>query len=323
VNNMKTLHCEASSRAVRYLITPGVALLAATAVLGPVKVAPDETTHLSAATSPLRDEDGDGLVFHQELILETWNSAADTDSDGFGDAEELARNTSPLLAEVHPTNNLLDVGITARGEPGGLHALIAVYVPDSRFDALDVKVGILAGRRLLFLRSSIVMASSNIDFVPGADPSSSVALLDFRFPRSWVDATGHLTMFTTVSHVGSSDNEAAAAMDLFNIAGIVVLAMPDPHYIPPQGITGGSPHPNPGTVYKPLTILDGEPPAGWAMGEVCFQYSSTVMVSGAVAVHEISSAECQGGWEGACPPTCSSSVGSTYTTVDPAVLVGG
>lgn len=318
---MTTLEPKGSRRTVAYLVTPAVAVLAAAALLDPFGGGAGVPSSLSASSSSQQDQDADGLVFRQERILETISTAPDSDLDGFGDAEELARKTSPRNAQAFPLGNGIDAGITARGERDGLHALIAVYVPDSNYQALDVRVGVLTGRRMVFLRPSVLLTQSSLEFVPGAAANSTVALLDLRFPRSWVDATGHLTMFATVAHSGSGSNVAAAAMDLFNLGGIVVLAMPDPNYVPPQGVGGTTVAT--GTLYKPLTLVNDEPPMGWTMGEVCFQNAQVVMISGAVVMHEISSAECQGGWEGACPPDCSSSVGSTFTTVDPVILVGG
>lgn len=318
---MKKTKSDASHHAVAYLVSPAIALLVTAALLDPFGLSPAAPSGLSAMSSNPRDEDGDGLLLKQERILETIPSAADSDLDGFGDAEELARKTSPVNALVHPQGDAIGLGMTARGERDGLHALVAVYVPDSNYRGLDVKIGTLIGIRPRLLRQSYLDTHTTLEFVGGAGQGSTVALLDIRFPRSWVDATGHLTLFATVSLEGTGRNEAAGSMDLFNVGGVIVLAMPDPSYVPPQG-SAGSPQ-GPTTLYKPLTISNGEPPSGWTLGEVCSQTSQAVMVGGAVVVHEVSSAECQGGWEGTCPPDCSSSVGSTFMTVDPVILVGG
>jgi hypothetical protein len=320
---MKTPTSAVSRRTFSLLVAPGIVLVAAASLLGSFDVASHGGARISASTSRVDDEDRDGLVYGQELILGTMASVADSDLDGFSDAEELARGTSPLLGIFYPTAQTVHAGITARGEPDGLHALIAVYTPDGNVQDLKIEVGILTGRRMVMLRPSLLLQQGSMDYVPGATPNSIVALLDFRFPRSWVDATGHLTMFAMARHRGQRSNEAAAAMDLFNTGGVVVLAMPDPTTLPSQGISGGPGQQGGGTVYRALTFVDNEPPSGWTMGEVCVQSSQAVMVSGPLVVHEISSADCQGGWEGACPPDCDSSVGSTFTTVDPTVLVGG
>ncbi|MFN0006487.1 MAG: hypothetical protein ACKVXR_01165 [Planctomycetota bacterium] len=318
---MKKTKSGASHHAVAYVVSPVIALLVTAALLDPFGISSAAPSRLSAMSSNPMDEDGDGLLFKHERILETLPSAADSDLDGFGDAEELARKTSPVNALVHPQGNAIGLGITARGDRDGLHALVAVYVPDSNYRGLDVNIGRLVGIRPRFLRQSYLNAHTQIEFVAGSVAGSTVALLDVRFPRSWVDATGHLTLFATVSLEGTGRNEAAASMDLFNVGGVIVLAMPDPSYVPPQG-SADSPQ-GPTTLFKPLTLSNGEPPSGWTLGEVCSQTSQTVMVAGATVVHEISSAECEGGWEGACPPDCSSSVGSTYVTLDPVILVGG
>jgi hypothetical protein len=46
-------------------------------------------------------------------------------------------------------------------------------------------------------------------------------------------------------------------------------------------------------------------------------------VNGAIITNEIVSADCMNGWDGFCPPSCTSTVGSTYETVDPLGLIGG
>jgi hypothetical protein len=67
----------------------------------------------------------------------------------------------------------------------------------------------------------------------------------------------------------------------------------------------------------------GGAPVSWEPGEVCFQRSSTVGVDGAGTTNEVITAECVSGWDGFCPPGCSSTVGSTFRTVDPLALIGG
>jgi hypothetical protein len=306
-----------------YVLTPALTLLTAGILIGVVH---RPSASLSASASPPpADMDFDGLVDGQELILGTIASVSDSDLDGYSDAEELARKTSPLVGQFHPEAEVLDVGITARGDQYGLHALVAIYLlPNIDLRDVQVRVGILVGRRMVFLPPARLLNRGTLEFVPGLAPNSTVALIDLRFNRNWVDTTGHLTMFATVSMEGSSTISAAATMDLFNIGGVVVLAMPDPTSLPGSHDDTGLTNQSFGTVFKPLTLEDFDPPAGWTLGEVCFQTSQSVGTGGgAVVVHEISSAECQEGWEGACPPSCSSSVGSTFTTVDPAMLVGG
>jgi hypothetical protein len=305
----------------------GAQLLAPVAVLmtAGILIAVDlrKPARLAAASSNRIDTDGDGLVDRQERILGTLPSDPDTDQDGFTDTEELARRTSPIFSQSFPENGGLQTGMTARGERNGLHALIAVYLPDSNYQAVDLEIGLLTGNRLIHLPESLLLSNATIDFVPAANSKASIALVDFRFSRTWVDMTGHLTLFATVSRVGSGRILAADAINLVNFAGVVVLAMPDPNFIPISQISGQSPG-NPGTIYKPLTGDNGDGfPTGWTPGEICYQNSQAVSINGAVVTHEVISAACETGWDGSCPPDCSASVGSTYATVDPVILVGG
>ena len=44
---------------------------------------------------------------------------------------------------------------------------------------------------------------------------------------------------------------------------------------------------------------------------------------GGIMTHEVVEAECRDGWDAYCKTDCAGSVGTTYQTLDPAVLVGG
>jgi hypothetical protein len=274
-----------------------------------------------ANTSVDPDTDGDGLVDRQERILGTLLSATDTDGDGYSDSEELARQSSPVYPQFVPELRGLSTGLTAHGERDGIHAVIAVYIPNGRYRDVDLHVGTLVGRHLVVIPPSSFLPQSSVSFVPARDPNAIVALVDFRFDQTWVEATGHLTMYATVGRNGSGTIAAADVIDLFEVAGVPVLAMPDPNYLPAYDLTGGG-HEQ-GTIYQPLTGGGDDVPAGWSPNQVCFQTSEEVGASGAVVTHEIVTAECESGWDGSCPPNCHGSVGSTYTSIDPIVLVGG
>lgn len=266
------------------------------------------------------DMDADGLVDRQERVLGTNEASPDTDGDHYSDTEEFARGSLPLYAAVIPQSIGLHAGITARGEADGLHALIAVYLPDSNFRSVDLQVGTVSGSRLVFIPRLMLETRGTIEFAAADLPTASIALLDFRFPRNWVDRTGHLTMFATVGHAGSGTVDSVAVMELFNIGGVITLAAPDPTSLPAANFSAAA---SGGTVYRPLTTGGDDTPRGWTIEEVCFQQSQPVGVSGAIITNEVVSAECQSGWDGSCPGTCASSVGSTYTSIDPAALIGG
>ncbi len=301
-------------------LTAPIALMVTAGVLLVVDVS--RPAKLSASTVVDPDTDGDGLVDRQERVLGTLTSTVDSDQDGFSDSEELARQTAPDYPQFYPEGGGLSVGLTAHGERDGLHAVIAVYVPSGNPRDVDIHIGTLVGRRILLIPQPLFESESTLRFVPARDPQALIAIVDFRFDRSWVTGTGHLTMFATVARNGAGNITAAAVIDLFDIAGVVALAMPDPSQnhalrVGRRAATGQ------GTIYKPLTGAGDDVPNGWAIDQVCYQMSQPVAVNGAVVTHEVVSSDCVSGWDGSCPSTCGQSVGSTFNSVDPVILIGG
>ena len=314
---MKTPLSAASCRSGAAFLAPAAFLVAAGLLLGIGLRGPSS---LSATTIPgSRDSDGDGIVDRQERILDTSPTSADTDQDGFSDAEELARRSSPIYSQMRPEGGL-QLGMSARAEMDGLHALVAVYLPNHDIQAVSLRIGMLIGHRVIQLPQPL-LAYGSVDFVPAADPNAVVALIDFPFSRTWVDLARHVTLFVTASRVGGPLVQAAGTLELSKWHDVVVLSMPDP-FTANAYRNFGNVVARSSSVIKPLTD-DGDAPPGWEPGEVCHQTSQAVSVSGSVVTSEVVSAGCESGWEGACPPDCSSSVGSTYSTVDPVILVGG
>lgn len=276
--------------------------------------------YATVATDP--DSDGDGLTDRQEHVLGTLTFSVDSDQDGYPDAEEVARKTSPIFPQSFPEIPGLSVGLTAHDERDGLHAVAAIYLPTGDIQNLDIHIGTLVGRRLLLVPQSTFLANSTVRFTSAHDPRAAVALVDFRFDRNWVLVPGHLTMFVTIARTTTGNVLAADVIDMFNIGGIVTLAMVDPspiHYLRVgRGSTTG-----PGTIYRPLTGTGDDVPMGWSADQICYQTSLAVAVDGAMITNEVVTADCESGWDGSCPPDCQGSVGTTYTSIDPVILVGG
>jgi hypothetical protein len=310
----------ASCRENAQLLAPFGVLVACGALFG---IEMRRPSVVRAEVIPARDLDGDGLPDQQEWVLGTNPLLPDSDDDGYTDTEEFARGSSSLYPASIPVDTGLHVGMSARGELDGLHGFIGVYLPDSNFRTVDLRIGLLSGSRIIYLPQSFIATNATLEFTGANDPSASIALLDFHFPRAWVDRTGHLSMFATVGRVGSGRTDSVSVIDLFDIGGVIVLAMPDPTNVPAVQFGGGGGASNSGTVYKPLTTDGDDTPRGWTIEEVCFQQSEAVRVFGSIVTNEVISAECQSGWDGSCPSTCADSVGSTYTSIDPTALIGG
>jgi len=277
------------------------------------------------------DEDGDGLSIMQEKILGTSPTNADTDGDGVGDLEELARNSSPLSATSLPNPaKRLGLALTANAQSDGLHALVCIYMDDTDLRQKNLQIGLFSNDRTLVLSNTFLAATSSLDFKPSITPTGAVAVIDVRFSPSLVHAAGALTLWASASLPGFESEQFGAAIQLSSLGGVVVFAMPVPAPVVAQAspYAGTYPQNGRGTIYVPLVppstgSSSMGAPAGWAPGEVCFQRTSTVASDGAFLTNEIISADCASGWDGYCPPSCTSSVGNTYRTVDPLVLLGG
>lgn len=288
--------------------------------------------HASAQNVGSSDQDGDGLSLMQEKVLGTSPTQADTDGDGFSDLEELARDSSPLQAASTPDpTEPFGIGLTAHARADGIHVIASVYMADTDLRQKSLKLGLFSEDRALVLPSSYIAAMAAIDFKPSATPSGAVAVLDLPVDSNLVYAMGELTIWAHGAVPATPGQPYAAAIHLSVIDGIICYAMPAPAPVvsqstPYHGQSGQQS--GRGSIYVPLNPPQAgssslTAPAGWAPGEVCFQRSTLVGVNGASLTNEIVTADCLSGWDGFCPPTCINTVGNTYRTVDPLVLIGG
>lgn len=277
------------------------------------------------------DQDGDGVVDMQEPILGTNALRADSDEDGYSDLEELARGTSPLFPQSTPSVERLHIGLTCRGGEENLHTVLAVYLPDGNLRDVGVDGGVLInGNRYLSLSDMVVLANSRLRFYDAARPGAKLVVFDLPFSQRYVHALGELSLFAVVRHSPGGVIASADAKRLISSGSVVVMQMQNPLILGTGGLqgsgtsgTGTSTGLNLGSIYVPLPVAGNNGESYWTPGQVCVQQTQTVAASGATLTHEIVSAECQFGWDGFCPPDCASSVGDTYTTVDPTVLIGG
>lgn len=292
-------------------------------------------------TSPIpEDADGDGLVDRLETVLGTVFVQADTDQDGFSDAEEFARQSSPLFAESTPDSAEVRVGMSAYGANGQIHAVIGVYSADGNFHDKNITFGLMLHGVLMDISSDSWLHTAQIQVLPGAAPGARIALLDIPFSPNLVHASRDLSMFSTISLPGSGAVADADSIHLASVLGVVVLVTEDPTVMSFSMMAGGggggrggggrggsqamTSESSGGTIYIPLTTDSaGDLLNGWTQGQICMQTTSAVGSDGMALTQQVDSAECQSGYEGACPSTCSASVGTTFTTVDPVVLIGG
>ena len=274
-----------------------------------------------------RDSDGDGLVNLQESVLGTNKFQADTDGDGFSDLEELARKSSPLFPQSVPEGDRIKLGMTCRGGDTQLHATIAIYLPDGSLRNKSFKAGILVGTRMSSLTEAYLLHHAKLTLHPAADPAAKIAVLDLPISPRLVRHYGHMTVYATVGDDAHGVVQAADCIQLLAFGQTVVLQVANPMSFASTSLggsgqqTGGSGGGNIGSIYIPLPI--GGDSSGWTPGQVCVQQTALIGSSGAMITQEVTSAECQDGWDGYCPSSCASTVGNTYVTVDPLALIGG
>ncbi len=278
------------------------------------------------------DFDDDGLVDAQEPILGTNGVRADSDEDGYSDLEEFARGTSPLFPQDTPAVERLHIGLTCRGGDENLHAVLAVYLPHGNLRDVGVDGGVLInGNRYLSLSQLILISNARLRFYGAAKPNAKIVVFDLPFSPRYVRALGELSLFGVVRHTPGGTIASADAKRLVAFGSVIALQMQNPLILTTGGLQGGtttgagsSTGLNLGSIYVPLPVggsNGGE--SYWSPGQVCVQQTQTVALSGATLTQEVVAAECQLGWDGFCPPDCSSSVGNTYTTLDPTLLIGG
>lgn len=276
---------------------------------------------LHAATRAQLDTDADGLSDRQEKILTTSAVLADTDADGFGDCEELARKTSPLHPQLRPVAERVSVGTSVHGDQWKLRWVIALYLPDATMSWPLMTLGAQAGGRIIDLSRHQLLQQATVTTVGAHNPHAAVVLIDIPIPPQFVRAFGEVTFFTVMSSNNGSLISSALAR-LLRLDGMTVIVQDDPTVIASAqhwvSSTGSA------SVFRPVPLDDDdEVPSNWTHDQICSQRSSPVGMSGPLITQEVTSAECQDGWDASCPPSCTSSVGSTHTTIDPVVLIGG
>lgn len=283
------------------------------------------------------DVDGDGLVHAQEVVLGTEPTTHDSDRDGFSDLEELTRKSSPLVAGSRPdASKRMSVGMTVHAQNNGVHVLVGVFMSDMDLRSKQVQIGLLAHGQLVTLSNAYLAAHANLTYHAASVGSGCIALIDLTLDPSLVHGAGQLVVWAKARVPGTLGATSADSVHLMSIGGLVVYVMPLPGTLQ-ASLKSKESSGSTASIYVPLVPTpggggaggngsgsgSGGVPATWEPGQVCFQRSSPVATDGATVTNEVIESGCTAGWDGFCPPSCSSSVGSTYRTVDPLTLIGG
>ncbi len=318
-----------SARALRSLADVTVAVLPAAAVAG-VALWAWQPGELAAQVTNSLDADADGLVDSQEPVLGTSFLDPDTDADGYFDAEELARQSFPLDVLSVPAARQISVGMSARGEGESVRMVAALYTMDGRLANKNLRFGAAAGGRLVNFPVNQVLANSTIQRVAASD-GTQLLILEWDISPRIVHQFGYVSFFVAL---GDDDDpnypyQSAATVDLASDSGVVVIARTDAANVGPGGVFTVQSQNSGHSLNQPILSSGGGGgngngiPSDWESGEICSQNSSAVGSSGALVTNEVTSADCVSGYDSYCSSQCSSSVGSTFQTIDPVALIGG
>lgn len=280
-----------------------------------------EPLHASPFFDPF-DVDSDGIPDTQEFVLGTSQFVADSDGDGYLDAEELARGTNPQEPNDFPARvgvGALRIGMTARGENGQLRLLLALYSEAGTFNTSVLRIGALANGFVVSVPFHRLLPYAEMRDVQLPN-GGMVRTLDIELSPAYVHMFGATTFFVAVGAQGSLSYHSAAKVDLYSVENTLLMRREPSASQQPGGTTptGG------GSLRQPIpTTGPGGVPATWSPGQICYQRSSVTGMIGPKVLHEVVLANCLSGWDTFCPADCSASVGDTYETIDPAALIGG
>lgn len=272
---------------------------------------------LSATTNQGRnDMDRDGLTDLQERVIGTLPYRADTDSDGFTDLEERARGADPLNYASTPSATEFSIGACASQENGFVSVLSCIYVENTQLDSIDLDIGFV-------YRNKKVRATSSIDtytrafLYPAASSNDTLAVIEVGLPEALVRRLGQVSMWSRLRDTSPNPVDPFVAVTtLVDFSGVIMTV--EPTVMRTTNTGGGAT----GVVYRPLAA-DDRIPISWTGGEMCFQRTSAVGMSGISIIHEVDSAGCIPMDTYCSPIDCAAGVGEPLALPDPGALAGG
>ncbi len=296
----------------------GVLLWAATPgeSLHPVDDSGAPVIELSAGVGAA-DFDGDGLTDDQELVLGTFPFVADSDEDGYGDGEEIARQSDPRDLMSVPQTSQISANITARGEGSALQLVMLVFEPSEDLGDSFVRLGALRSGQVTTVPLARFAAFTTLSTVP-ASGGGQLTCIELPVHPSFVEVADQVTFFLAAGNSQTQTYTAGAKVDISSVEGILLMQRFAAAQAQIQASQGG------GSVRLPIPGNAAPSiPNTWVPGSICFQRSAVVGGNGPVMLHQVIEADCLQGWDTFCVSTCSAALGSTYETIDPVALIGG
>lgn len=275
-----------------------------------------EVPGLAAASHADRtDLDRDGLSDLQELVIGTQPYRWDTDGDTYSDLDERARGSDPRDPVSVPEAVDYGLGMCASQENGFVTALCAVYAKEAVLPSMRLKIGfVVHGRPFLFSPDKLRFSRSFL--YRGRNAVDKLAVVEVGIPEDLVRRLGQVNLFSVLRSTNPGTEPIVSLLPIASFSGIAMMIEPRAAGLS-NGSGGGT-----GVTYRPLAA-DDQIPSTWNGGQVCFQATSAVGMSGASIVHEIGAADCIPMDTYCSPGDCAAGVGQPLELPDPAALAGG
>jgi len=276
----------------------------------------DRSHLLAAAPMGGDDVDGDGFPDALELILGTDGLSADTDSDGIGDMEEVARQSDPLVYDSVPGTDPVSAGALARASDGALHASFPIYVQGGNFAGVGLEFGAYVSGVQLVIPPQVYMPISTVGIFAASTPGDVILMFTMSIPQSLVASLGSISLYVRTAPIGAPAPTVAAVINLQSFGGVLVAVQATGGGVGVQG--AGSQQE---TVYRPLSS-GGEIPTSWTGGQICSQRSTTVGSVGPVLKQQVIASTCEDA-DASCSAECPNELGKLIELLDPLALLGG
>jgi len=273
---------------------------------------------LAAASNHNRsDQDRDGLTDEQELQLGTSPLRADSDRDSYSDLEELARGSEPANALSSPDPTPIAMNSIASLEAGTVKMLVSVYVSGVPLDDLRLELGVIYRGRPLRLAPHEFRYWNGF-LRDGRDAGDLLAVMEVGLPERLVQRLGRIHLFAVLRSTDPTLERMATTQSVASLGGFVSVIERRR-----LGLTSNGGGAASGVVYRPLAGDADLAASGWEAGQVCFQRTAAVGVSGASIVYEVDGADCIPMDTHCSPSDCAAGIGTSLDLPDPAALIGG
>ena len=269
------------------------------------------------------DSDGDGLSDSLEGTIGLSPDRDDTDRDDWSDSEELARGSDPKDKSDVPSSDKLDLSIDGYSEDGVFHLVVSIFTQGGLSQPHTFNLGLVYRGVPYALPPQIYLPVTDVRVVHARMLTDRVHILDIHIPQSVIDSLQDISFYAMATPEGAHAPTDADALNITMSQGIPFALVssgsvnPSGSLGPPAGGSAGAR----GGFYQPL-VPGSKVPQGSQQGQVCVQRSRVIGTSGSGLQMQIEEAFCVEG-DGFCGGDCTSTLGKTFTVIDPLLLIGG